>query len=221
MTSRNPFKGIERPSPRSRGVEAVIDPDDYQKVYRAAYPQLKDLLLVLRHTGARPSEVIKATAKNLNPRSRSLVFSEHKTQRKVRVRRPVALDQAAYEAVSRLATEHPEGPLFRTVRGRPWTANRLAQELWKLRNKLKLKGKVTPYGFRHTWATEALSAGHSDATVAAALGHTSTATLHEHYNHLVDKMGRIHEVVDSVTPMAECEISSRSEMDRPEQSSKD
>jgi integrase len=205
LTSRNPLRGMERPSPHSRGVEALIDDEDYDKVYRAAKPAARDVVLMLRHTGARPSEIFRATAKDFDDRSRALILAEHKSKRKVHRRRVINLDLTAYNLVRGLVQARPEGPLFRTQRGHPWTAARLARVLRQLCESLGLRKRITAYGFRHTWATEALAGGHPDADVAAALGHSSTAMLYKHYNHLVAKAGRVRAMVDAVIKPARCE----------------
>jgi integrase len=45
-----------------------------------------------------------------------------------------------------------------------------------------------PYGYRHTFATDALANGVSDAHIAELLGH-SVAMLGRHYSHLVARTG--------------------------------
>jgi integrase len=47
--------------------------------------------------------------------------------------------------------------------------------------------KAFCYASRHSFATDALSAGVPDAHVAALLGHSGTAMLHKHYSHLTEK----------------------------------
>ena len=41
-----------------------------------------------------------------------------------------------------------------------------------------------PNGYWHSFAIDVLANGVPDATVAALLGHSSTAMLHKHYSHL-------------------------------------
>src|SRR5262249_10940502 len=47
--------------------------------------------------------------------------------------------------------------------------------------------KAIAYGYRHTFATDALASGVPDAQVAALLGHSGTSMLHKHYAHLLSK----------------------------------
>lgn len=43
------------------------------------------------------------------------------------------------------------------------------------------------YGYRHTFATDALVSGVPDATVVTLLGHTSTTMLFKQYSHLTSR----------------------------------
>src|SRR5436189_215774 len=51
----NPIHGIERP--RSERRKQVISIDDERKVYEASKGSFRDILTVLRETGARPGEL--------------------------------------------------------------------------------------------------------------------------------------------------------------------
>ena len=84
-----------------------------------------------------------------------------------------------------LAGQFPVGPLFRRASGRAFPeAYYLPRLLRSLRKKLGLPVTLTPYSYRHGFATDALARGVPDAHVAELLGHTSTAMLHRHYAHL-------------------------------------
>ena len=91
------------------------------------------------------------------------------------------------ELTRRLAERHPEGPLFRNSRGKPWTRNAIRCRFRQLRRKLPhLKGVVS-YTYRHSYATDALEQGVGVAQVAEFLGHTSTDMVMQHYQHLLEK----------------------------------
>jgi integrase len=97
-----------------------------------------------------------------------------------------------------LAERYPEGPLFRTARGKPFPeAYYLARLVRQLRQRLGMKA-IIPYGYRHTFATEALANGVPDAQVAELLGHSGTAMLHRHYAHLGAKANVLRKALDQV-----------------------
>lgn len=50
--------------------------------------------------------------------------------------------------------------------------------------------KIRPYDLRHAFATYALDAGSDPGSVAQVMGHTSTAMIHKHYQHVLDRQRR-------------------------------
>ena len=58
--------------------------------------------------------------------------------------------------------------------------------------------KAFCYGYRHTFATAALSVGVPDAHVAALLGHAGTAMLHKHYSHLTGEAAVLRSALGKV-----------------------
>jgi integrase len=100
----------------------------------------------------------------------------------------VFLPPELVEVCKRLVAKYPTGPLFRRASGKPFPeAYYLPRLVRVLRRKLGLPESVTPYGYRHTFATDALSNGVPEAHVAELLGHSGTAMLHKHYAHLGTK----------------------------------
>jgi integrase len=78
------------------------------------------------------------------------------------------------------------GPRLRfSVHGRDGklTAQAIGSRMRTLCRRAGLR-RLTVYGYRHSFATDVLANGVPDATVAALLGHSSTAMLHKHYSHL-------------------------------------
>jgi integrase len=67
LIESNPLTGIIKPPKRSRGDEAVISPDDHNRLLETAAEPFRNVLRVLHATGARPSEVCSITAENFEP----------------------------------------------------------------------------------------------------------------------------------------------------------
>jgi integrase len=65
------------------------------------------------------------------------------------------------------------------------------------REKAGVKHAVA-YGYRHTFATDALANGVPDAQVAELLGHSGTAMLHKHYSHLTARSKVLQEALGKV-----------------------
>lgn len=182
LIAANPLRTMKRPAKESRGAKTVISAQAHRAILAVANPQLGLLLELLYQTGARPSELTTLTAADVNFDHRVALLREHKTAHHTGQPRLIVLSPAAAELLRARAQERPDGPLLRNTRGKPWTKDAI---VLAVRTASKRAGvKVTAYGYRHTFATNALEQGLPDAHVAALLGQSSTAMLHKHYSHL-------------------------------------
>jgi integrase len=181
ILSRNPIAKLKKPRARSRGGDQLLDAAGHEKLMKAAHPRLKDFLQALHDTGARPGEITRITSTDFNPEIGAWVLSDHKTQRFGR-KRVIYLTPSLVDLTKRLATKHTDGPLFRNRCGRPWTLKTLEMAFLRLRRQLDLK-KVSPYSYRHLFATQFLLKGGSIAVLAELMGDT-IATVEHHYGHI-------------------------------------
>jgi integrase len=182
LLASDPTAGLKLPGPRSRGAEALVSPEAHAKVVAKAPPCYRDALLALHGTGCRPAELCAVEARHFDAQIRAWLLQEHKTDGTGKIR-VIFLPPAVVEMCKRRAEAHPTGPLFRNNKGRPLSPDRLRNWLFKTRRRLEL-GRITPYGYRHGFATDALVNGVPDAQVAELLGHQGTTILHRHYAHL-------------------------------------
>lgn len=196
MIARNPLRGLKRPSMPSRGSKALIDPIDREKLFQAAPPAFRLFLTLLHGTGARPSELARLTAADVDFAAGVATLVEHKTAHKTGLPRLIVLTPAAVDILREQVAIHPDGPLLRNDQGREWTHDRL-QNVMK-RTNAKAGTRVILYAFRHTYATDALASGVPDATVAALLGQTGTTMLHRHYSHLLSRVNVLREAAAKV-----------------------
>jgi integrase len=179
----NPVQGMRKPPIKSRGRQALIPQADHERLMAEAFPALRDVLFALRESGARPGEVTSVTAAEFDADAGVWVLSKHKTAEKGQ-QRIVYLTPGLVALCKTLAAKHPTGPLLRNAHGKPWHKVGVAKRVRELRVRLGIKGRVTAYGYRHSFATDALANGVPDAQVAELLGHQGTAMLHRHYAHL-------------------------------------
>jgi integrase len=194
---RNPIRHLKKPVCASRTADTLISADEHARILERSPEALRRFLTALRDTGARPGEVASVTAADFNPEAGVWVLRRHKTSHKGK-HRCVYLTPALVELCSRLAQEHPDGPLFRNCRGLPWTKGSVHKALSRIRKKLGLSKRIIAYGYRHTFATDALANEVPDAQVAELLGHSSTATLHKHYAHLGARGRALRSALDRV-----------------------
>jgi integrase len=180
----NPLRTLRRPAGRSRGSSILIGDDLHARLLKVVSPEFRDFLQAVRDTGARPGEVAKVEAKHVVWDAACWVLGEHKTARKTGRERIIHLPPGVLDTCRRLARHHPTGPLFRNTRGQTWRKTGWKQAMARAQKKLDLGVRPMVSGYRHTFATDALAGGVSDAQVAELLGHADTSMIHRHYGHL-------------------------------------
>lgn len=214
----NPLRGMERPRKRSRGGSAKVSDEAHKALFARVPWDFQQILLVLRHTGTRPGNICRVTAKNFNAEAGVWVFDEHNTDAGSSVHKSykktgraliVPLTPTVVTLCNELVKKYPEGRLFRTRRGRPWRPGYIIKRFILWRQKLVEEGVEMPdtifaYCYRHQLGTYLLEQGESDTLVAAVLGHKGTKVLHEHYSGVTARNKPVRDVlVRNVTALPE------------------
>ena len=200
LIAHNPLHAVKRPAKASRGTKAVVDEETHLRLLNAATPSLRLLLTLLHETGARPSELSRLTASDLDLKNGVVLLCDHKTADSSGKPRLIILTQTAKELLAAKVAEFPTGELLRNARGSKWTKDGIGLAVRRACQKAGVS--AIAYGYRHTYATNALAKGVPDATVAALLGHSSTAMLHKHYSHLTSQAGVLRNASALVRPGA-------------------
>ena len=195
---KSPIAGIRRPHQASRGHNAVFTRETHNRLVEVASGDWQDFLRLLWETGTRPGEISGLTAEEVAPAldDKVLVLGKHKTMKKTGRERLITLTEEAVGILRRLVARHPSGLLFPNRKGKRFTPNALAGRIRTLCRRAGVK--VIAYGYRHTFATDALARGVPDAQVSALLGHSNTAMLHKHYAHLPARSQVLREAVGKV-----------------------
>ncbi|MBP3955481.1 hypothetical protein J8F10_09325 [Gemmata sp. G18] len=227
----NPLAGrVERPQPILRGRDARMSEElmdlligecfekgTYHRKARTDTPAIHlkktgfcepfgKYLWLLRLTGARPGELRHAEAFNyVGGRlvyrwnaQRGYIWKNAKKSQRDRI---IFLTPEAQAYVEECIAKHPEGPIFRTLRGEPWSPQNVTQ---KWRHFLLKRPKVVAmldqhgidpkqmktYNFRHSAISKWLDAG-GDIYVASQLFGTSVKMLEKRYGH--PDIDRLHE----------------------------
>lgn len=187
IISRNVLTGIKKPKKASRGVSSLISPDDHAKLCLQADPFFRSYLELLWYTGARPAEIACLTTSHVDlEQAVCRLDDNHKLAHLGKVRLILLCPEAVSILKERIAA-CPSGLLFPDEDGEQMTAKTIDGRLRRLCVKAGVKHSI-PYGYRHSFGTDALIKGIPDATVAALLGHCGTAMLHKHYSHLTSRI---------------------------------
>ena len=166
----------------------VISEAVYWQAIGAAKKDLKQLLIALWNTGARPLEFTRLHVDGVDWTNASVTLKQHKTKKRTGRVRIIHLSPDALAALEVQRKKYGEGLLFRTGTGTQWRNKALAQAVWRLSK--RIGHRVTAYGCRHSWITRALELGFPDTHVAAAAGHSNTKMIHLHYSH-INQSGRL------------------------------
>jgi integrase len=152
-----------------------MGPDEAAKVIAAiSYPALRDLVALLAETGARPGELVTATATGLSADGRTLRVVGKSGPR------DLTLNAAAAELVGRLAKKRPTGPLLLNSRGKPWDRHSIKCAFQRLRKRTGVAG-ATAYAFRHLYASLGIERGIDPLTLSELMGHKDLSMLKAHY----------------------------------------
>jgi integrase len=165
----------------------------------------RDLLVALRLTGCRPSEIATLTADRVRL-DEGLWLVKNKTRRKTGLGfRPVYLDKPMLDLSRRLLAAHPEGLLFRNMAGGRWQTRIIVNRFLRLRAKLGYGPECTAYAFRHLYITDALERGIPPATVAELVGHSSLTMIFRIYSKLRLRTDHLRDAARRVRPGADAD----------------
>ncbi len=177
----SPLANMVKPAGESRGAKSLITLADHQRLMAVASKPLQALVTLLWETGARPSELASLKIGDVDYGQRVAVLADHKTahQGKARV---LFLSEKALTVLREATGDREAGYVLLTLQSNRWAKNAICTAVKNAADKAKVS--VTAYGYRHTFATDALANGVPDTHVAALLGHRGTAMLHRHYSHV-------------------------------------
>jgi integrase len=203
--SHNPFLSVKSPKIESRAM--VISREEHEALLKFWNNDcFCDFLQAMWYTGARPGEIAKIEARHSKDDLWRLAPTEHKTGRTTGKDRMIGVCEELYEIVDRLTALHPTGPIFRNSQGRPWTTQASFVRFETARANKLIREEVTPYAYRHAWATHALENDRLDIyEVAKTLGHQTTQMVMLHYDHSRKNVGHIRDIFQRarrVTPKA-------------------
>jgi integrase len=196
LIERSPLHGLRRPPKASRGRKALVSADDHKTLCQHADPSFRAFLQLLWLTGARPGEIAGLKAEELDLDQGVVVLTDHKTAH-LGKSRVLFLSAEAVGVIRGL--DRREGLLFPGEGGQKMTAQAIGRRLARLCQKAGVKACMA-YGYRHSFATDALASGVPDAQVAALLGHSGTTMLHRHYSHLTARSQALRGALEAVRP---------------------
>lgn len=191
---------FRKPPGESAGADSVIPEPVYLQVLGAARPDFRPLVRFLWLTGCRQCEAIGLTAADIDLAAGVARLRDHKTKGRTGKVRFIYLPAEALAVVRERIGLYPEGHLFRSAAGKPYSQMGVVKRFLTISR--RIGRRVTAHCFRHSLATRALTAGVPEAHVAALLGHTSTAMVSRHYGHLTTQTGALRDAAEKANRQA-------------------
>lgn len=178
---------VKRPPKQSRGAATVVSDDGFEAALGAAVKgkyagDLRQLLRVLRETGARPEEISRLSVSAVDWTNACTRSDVHKTARHGGAR-VIHFTAAAMAVLAEQRAAHGSGLLFRTRYGNQYGAKCIVRRCGVISKRVGFR--FIAYGAgRHSFCTHALINGVPEPLVAALMGHAGTAMMSRHYSHV-------------------------------------
>jgi integrase/recombinase XerD len=153
--------------------KTLISPEVRERIYQASSDYVKLFISIMRFSGCRPSEALRLRGKHIV--GENFVFEKTKNGK-------VRLVPIHPVLKNMLPNVGPEDHLI-TYRGCPIEANGIRKAITKTCKRIGIENQVTPYAFRHTFATGLLDK--TDIyTIQQILGHADikTTQIYLHYS---------------------------------------
>ncbi|HEX5270932.1 MAG TPA: tyrosine-type recombinase/integrase [Gemmataceae bacterium] len=192
LVDTNPVAGVAHPRTTGRGRKALVTPEQHARVLAAVKSRgLREMLVALENTGARPGELYAASAADWGDEDGAIVYHAADARREDEYAhknagqgkdRVIFFTGDALAMMRELVRRRPTGTLFRTRRGGAWDTATLNSVVAAVRKRVGLPHLV-PYSYRHSFITAPIKAGNTAEIVAEWVGN-SPATIYKHYLHL-------------------------------------
>jgi integrase len=172
-------------------VRPPAEPGAVEAVLAKSLPKAVDeVLRFLAATGCRPAEARRLEAYTIDFKSATCIVHGKTGERLV------VLPKGILGLLRARCKRYASGPIFRSVRGNPWTMNALYEAIYRASG-----GTVAPYQIRKWFATKLIARGVDSALVAKLLGHSDTkglGILTKHY--LFPEIETLRRAVEDVSP---------------------
>lgn len=181
----DPYQAHDLPKipPKHLDESTLPTDDEIQRLFDYASPEMADLITFYLETGCRTSEAFAIAPKHVSLRSRSVTLADHKTGQSTGRLRTIILTPKALKIVERrMKGCKPDDTIFKTQTGKKWSLNNFLMAFGSLRSRARVRETITPYSFRHLWASDAVQTGVDLPTIARMMG-SSVAVVERYYAH--------------------------------------
>ncbi len=166
LMSSNPAKKVKL-FPEKPHKLKVISKVEFQKLYQAASPHFKPILLCAYQTGARRGELTKLRWEDVDLEAGHIYIRESKNNES----RPISINATLMDALVKLKKNSSSEYVFTTHEGKPYTSNTAWKRAWMTALKRSGIEKCRFHDLRHSFASRLVMAGVDISTVQELMGH--------------------------------------------------
>ena len=144
-----------------------------------AAPEFRAVLIALRETGARPSEIMRARIEKVNLDEGFMLVPNKMAHMTGIPERKIYLSPAMKEMIKDLAGDRTEGFIWRNKHGGQWKLHTLKKRWQVMRAKTGIKGSLRTY--RRTFISTAINDTNVNPAIVATLAGHSMEVMMKHY----------------------------------------
>ena len=181
LIGRNPIEGAERPAKLTRKLYLTAEQQADLLALARQKKAFGDIVSTMLFTGCRPQEARLVEVGNVREEHWLWHWDEGRAPKGKKARTVFLAGEA--EDITRERIKGNTGPLFRGMRGDPWTADGLHSLFYRYGERLKIKG-LKPYTLRHTYVTNALRNKANPEFLRVLIGHSSLEMIARTYSHI-------------------------------------
>lgn len=164
---------------KAPGRKAVYDADSETRLLAAAGQPLRDVLLILLDTGARPFEVMAMRWEDVGWSGRYIHIPKSKTESGIR---NVPMSERVIDALLVRCAGQKDGWVFPSAKAASGHAQIPQKAFREARERAGLDKRLVLYSCRHTFGTWAMAATGNLHGVMRAMGHANVASM-TNYQH--------------------------------------
>jgi len=178
VSSNRAWKEVNKFENTGKKRQGFLSREERKTLLDAMPAALRTFCTAIQHTGARPGEIAKASARDFD-KATNILYLDGKTGH-----RPVRLSATAREFFGAQAADKlPSAPLLTMADGERWYAQAWGDAMREVRTTTAMPEAVC-YSFRHSAISEMISQGIDVFTVAKLTG-TSVAMIESNYGEYV------------------------------------
>lgn len=175
---------------KAPGRSGVYDANAEAALLAGAAQPLRDVLLILLDTGARPFEVMAMRWEDVNFSARTIFISKSKTPKGIR---HVPMSERVMDALLVRCAGKREGWIFPSPKAKSGHAQIPQKAFREARERAGIDSRLVIYTCRHSFATYAMAQTRNAFAVGKAMGHANMASMAT-YQH--PELDAIREVID-------------------------